>query len=1043
MEKSTIQHQNQSDQYIYYTHFGVIRVKRKKTVSGISNFKKSIMKALKKFSLAILFFITCSNLYANGWQQKLDLINSSDRANNSEVETMPNGNCLIASNFSTPWDTAVYLHQYKKENGELLLFNINYLPNKFVQKVHAIKYISSIQKYILIYDEYVPNISVGIYYQIIDSFEPFVIQPKHLLYAYNDADIFLYTNKITVTETDSTIEAAFATVLLDNVNNHISDTINFHRAQISFSNLDTIAQLDSLIIPQKFGSASIQYALYTTRKVQNDYILNVSNLDSNNVYYAKLIKVYSNLSWDSAAVYYPDGFISPQLLNNGNLLVKHNFRQSSNVDGGYSTTDVYNSSMQKLFSIDSTSLPGNAAIFIEPSEGKVINIEGDYYPNQPTEYGMVKEIIDINNRKANKQEIWRINYPDGISFRNFNIISQTSFKDGYAYLFGLIANQNSRNLFLIQIDSLGNVYNNLIQGHVLGDFNNNCMKDTGDVDLRQITVTASIDTNVLFTSSDNYGNFQFATNASGAVKLFPRTGFRYALWARGTCSDTAILNLSNDVSIDSVNFNFTPTVVCSNLNIGVHLQRFRHLDEIIYYHIDYCNTGTKNATGVYIDITVDPLLIVDNASTGGNIPINISDLGNHRYRLYVGSADIFDCGKLIVRLHEAPEATLGRTVCIQSHIYPDSVCVQPDYNGSIIVASATCLGDSVELKLKNDGAAMQQPKKYIVIEDQVIRQISTYQLEVNGTKTEMVPADSGKTYRIIAEQEDDFPVELGEKYVTAFIEGCRPTLQNPISTGNVLAFSNYNAPYRATDCKMIVGSFDPNAKEASPLGYGVQHYIEPNTTIHYTIQFQNTGNDTAYDIIVADTISTLLDINTLIPLVSSHNYRFERSDSNVVRFVFDSIYLVDSVHNEPLSHGFVQFSIQQKLNNPIGTKIYNNASIYFDRNEAIVTNTTFHTIGRDFIQMQLISSTKNTKFNVKEVVVFPNPFREKTQIIVKSAELKNAVLVLMNLEGQILKTISSNNNTFDIFRDDLANGMYLFKILENDEEVATGKIIAQ
>ena len=213
--------------------------------------------------------------------------------------------------------------------------------------------------------------------------------------------------------------------------------------------------------------------------------------------------------------------------------------------------------------------------------------------------------------------------------------------------------------------------------------------------------------------------------------------------------------------------------------------------------------------------------------------------------------------------------------------------------------------------------------------------------------------------------------------------------------------------------------------------------------IHYTIQFQNTGNDTAYDIIVADTISTLLDINTLIPLVSSHNYRFERSDSNVVRFVFDSIYLVDSVHNEPLSHGFVQFSIQQKLNNPIGTKIYNNASIYFDRNEAIVTNTTFHTIGRDFIQMQLISSTKNTKFNVKEVVVFPNPFREKTQIIVKSAELKNAVLVLMNLEGQILKTISSNNNTFDIYRDDLANGMYLFKILENDEEVATGKIIAQ
>ena len=60
--------------------------------------------------------------------------------------------------------------------------------------------------------------------------------------------------------------------------------------------------------------------------------------------------------------------------------------------------DRYNSSMQKLFSIDSTSLSGNAAIFLEPSDRKLINIEGDYYPNQPAEYGMVKEIIDINNR---------------------------------------------------------------------------------------------------------------------------------------------------------------------------------------------------------------------------------------------------------------------------------------------------------------------------------------------------------------------------------------------------------------------------------------------------------------------------------------------------------------------------------------------------------------------------------------------------------------------------------------------------------------------
>ncbi len=1040
-----LQYQNTMHNSIYYLHNGFMRVETDKTVNRFTNFKLHFMKTFFKISLAFIIFISYTNLFASGWQQKLDLINPSDNATLSEIERMPNGNCLIATNFNQPWDTAIYLHQYKKENGEILLFNINYVFNKYVQKVHAIKYISSIQKYILIYEEYVPNISVGIYYQIIESFEPFVIQPKHVLYifAYDD----LYSNKLIVSETNSVIEVGFSTTKIDNINNHVRDTINFHRAKISFSNLDTVAQTDSLIIPNKYSSSSIQYALYTMKKVQNDYILNVSNLDNNtNVYYAKLIRVHADLSWDSAAVYYPNGFISPQLLDNGNLFVKHNFRGALNGSDGFSTTDVYNSSMLKLFSIDSTSLPGNAAIFLEPSDGKLINIESDYYPNQPAEYGMTKEIIEFNNRRVKKQEIWHINYPDGITYRNFQIVSQTTFKNGYAYLFGYVAGPNNRNLYLIQIDSLGNVYNNLIKGNVIGDFDNDCAFDTGtDVRMRNITVTANIDTNVLFTSTDNDGYYQFATNENGAIKIASRNNFRYPLWQRGNCNDTVTVNLSNDVSVDSINFNFTPIVSCIGLTVDVALRRFRHLDPQIFYVVNYCNLGTVQANNAYIDIKVDPVLIVDSAFGLGGNSIPFVSLGNNLYRFDIVGVSIFDCGQFTIYLHEKPEAVLGQTVCIESHIYPDDVCVLPNYIGAIIEASAACLGDSVRLQLQNNGGNMQAPKKYIVIEDQVIRKIQNYQLPNNETVIEMYPSDSGKTYRIIAEQETDFPRELGDKYTTTAIEGCRPNSSDPFSTGFITPYPNYDgAPYFSTDCKMIVGSFDPNAKEAQPVGYGPQHFIEENTDINYTLHFQNTGNDTAFKVVVVDTIAATLDINTIIPLVASHDYRFERIDSNVVRFIFDPIYLVDSVHNEPLSHGFVKFSIQQKKDNPIGTKIYNNVSIYFDRNPAIVTNTTFHTIGRDFIQMQLISSAKNTKYNVRNIQIFPNPFRDKTQIIVESNELKNAVLILMNLEGQIVKIISSsNNNTFTIFRDDLANGMYLFKILEDNEQVTSGKLIAQ
>jgi hypothetical protein len=105
-------------------------------------------------------------------------------------------------------------------------------------------------------------------------------------------------------------------------------------------------------------------------------------------------------------------------------------------------TNVYNNNLEFLFSIDSTSMTGFASFYIEPQNGKVINLEADYYPNQtvqPGEYGMTKELIDITNRKAKPQEIWHINYPQEILYRNFQVVSQTTFKDGYAYLFGYVA----------------------------------------------------------------------------------------------------------------------------------------------------------------------------------------------------------------------------------------------------------------------------------------------------------------------------------------------------------------------------------------------------------------------------------------------------------------------------------------------------------------------------------------------------------------------------------------------------------------------------
>lgn len=65
------------------------------------------------------------------------------------------------------------------------------------------------------------------------------------------------------------------------------------------------------------------------------------------------------------------------------------------------------------------------------------------------------------------------------------------------------------------------------------------------------------------------------------------------------------------------------------------------------------------------------------------------------------------------------------------------------------------------------------------------------------------------------------------------------------------------------DCIMITGSYDPNDKSNSPLGIDSIHLVTPGTPIDYTIRFQNTGNDTAFKVVIIDTLSNDFDLSTL------------------------------------------------------------------------------------------------------------------------------------------------------------------------------------
>ena len=110
--------------------------------------------------------------------------------------------------------------------------------------------------------------------------------------------------------------------------------------------------------------------------------------------------------------------------------------------------------------------------------------------------------------------------------------------------------------------------------------------------------------------------------------------------------------------------------------------------------------------------------------------------------------------------------------------------------------------------------------------------------------------------------------------------------------------------------------------------------------------------------------------------------------NGIMRFEFDQIWLPDSTTNEPESHGHLSYRINELPTNAIMSTIENTAYIYFDWNDAIVTNTTFH-------QNMWIDGIEEMK---NQLAVRPNPAHSTIQI-----ELTHAQIVkVIDLNGQIL-----------------------------------------
>ncbi|HRB25677.1 MAG TPA: T9SS type A sorting domain-containing protein [Bacteroidia bacterium] len=214
------------------------------------------------------------------------------------------------------------------------------------------------------------------------------------------------------------------------------------------------------------------------------------------------------------------------------------------------------------------------------------------------------------------------------------------------------------------------------------------------------------------------------------------------------------------------------------------------------------------------------------------------------------------------------------------------------------------------------------------------------------------------------------------------------------------------------------GSFDPNDILVSRDTLFTTEIPNP-PYLDYIIRFQNTGNDTAFNVKILNPLDTnKLQLNTLEYVASSHpvNMNFIYHERNM-EFKFDNILLPDSNVNEPLSHGFIHYRIKPKTSLVLNDSIQNNAAIYFDFNDPVITNTaTTHVV----LPTGIASYQSEEK-----ILLYPNPAQSELNIQLTTGVEKIQVIDVL---GKIVFEKKTNSQQYlKINISQFQNGVYFVK----------------
>ncbi len=244
-----------------------------------------------------------------------------------------------------------------------------------------------------------------------------------------------------------------------------------------------------------------------------------------------------------------------------------------------------------------------------------------------------------------------------------------------------------------------------------------------------------------------------------------------------------------------------------------------------------------------------------------------------------------------------------------------------------------------------------------------------------------------------------------------------PTETPPVNIDDILEFTSVITIDQTEETpednafdyrEVVVGAFDPNDITC------LQGDVAPSTHIgdylHYVINFENTGNAPAQNVVVTAQIDpTDFDVNTLQVLNASHGMSLSVTN-DLVEFVFENISLSSG------GHGNILLKIKTNANLLTTDFVAAEADIYFDFNFPITTNTantTFETLSVDEFSVE------------QQIIVYPNP---SDTIVTVDANSTIESITVYDMQGRVVLFKEANHQTASIDISPYAKGMYFITV---------------